>query len=63
MEGWHSLKVSIVVQLHVRQPMIKNYLLWCWKCKEILPWCVSLVSNEELTQEEYEYPALVAEMV
>ena len=37
--------------------MMCNYLKWCWKLKSVLPWQVSLVSDRELTKDEYEYPA------
>jgi len=40
--------------------MILNYLKWCWRMKEILPWQVALVSDEPLTQEDYDYPELWA---
>lgn len=37
--------------------MFLNWIKWCFICKEILPFCVGLVSFKELTQEEYDFPA------
>lgn len=36
--------------------MILNYIKWCWLLGCILPWQVALVSHEELTPEQYEFP-------
>lgn len=36
---------------------IWQYIKWCWRTKEILPWSVSLVSDGDLTREAYEWPA------
>jgi hypothetical protein len=35
---------------------IRLYLKWCWQTRSVLPWCVSLVSDRELTREEYDFP-------
>jgi len=35
-----------------------NYLKWCWRMKEVLRWQVALVSDEPLTQEQYDYPEI-----
>jgi hypothetical protein len=36
--------------------MLLNYIKNCLHTKTILPWCAGLVSNEDLTEEEYDYP-------
>ncbi len=34
-----------------------NWVRWCIEFKEIMPWSVRLVSFDELTKDEYNYPS------
>ena len=40
---------AIIIQLF-------QWLKWMFKLKTILPFCVGIVGDRELTKEEYEYP-------
>jgi hypothetical protein len=35
---------------------VRLYVKWCIAARAVLPWQVSLVSDRELTQEEYDWP-------
>jgi hypothetical protein len=35
---------------------LKNYVVWCWKTKSLLHKNASLISNKELTEEQYAAP-------
>jgi hypothetical protein len=40
-----------------------QWIKWCWRFRKIVPFCVGLVSDRDLTEEEFEYGLCIAQLV